>query len=358
MIIADAKNVRLYSSLPTSPLVSSSSSSYSSSSSSSSSTSSSLNSVLGPASLSKQCETYSKCNTECSPSDHNVENHCKVACPRNLIPLSGQNEDPSLLHQSSRSNIIRNRQPIPSLVNNNRPEQSYSINTISISIAIAKEIHNSFIESNTDKKSLLDSTQTVNKNYNNKVVNTTINQGSDRLDVRELLLLEKGPKGWFNGQVLRSVEGVVVYKGLLKDDTNQIKSKKSYNNSSNNNDNNNSNYHSNHSNNSNPYEDFRKKQQADYERNVRYYKKEGSNIRKCSIILRDTHRGEIVTIYMPVTVASAIMVGFRIVICNSTIHLSENLRTLYLKYSSENKTQIGKLFFLIFIMILIFHGEE
>ena len=34
---------------------------------------------------------------------------------------------------------------------------------------------------------------------------------------------------------------------------------------------------------------------------------------------------------------------------------AENLRTLYLKYSPENKTQIGKLFFLIFTMMLIFY---
>ena len=301
-----------------------------------------------------------------------------------LTSHSSKNED----LQCSGSDMINTRQSIFPTASNSRPEQSYSINSISTSVLIAKQIHNSYIESNSNKNLSSDDLQTAKKDNSKKVVKTTLSQSGGRLDVRDLLLFERGPKGWLNGQVLRSVEGVVVYKGLLKDDINQIKSRKPFSNSRNNNnynsnndnnndndnnnnfnnydnnnnnnisnnhdnnhDNNNKNNNNNNNNNNNsssdPYEDFRKKQRADYEQNVRYYKKEASNIRKCSVILRDTHRGEIITIYMPVTIASAIMVGFRIVICNSTIHLAENLRTLYLKHSPENNTQIGTFFTLL-----------
>ena len=85
-------------------------------------------------------------------------------------------------------------------------------------------------------------------------------------------------------------------------------------------------------------------QEQDYQRNVRYRDKSKINKpRQCNVALRDCLSGEIITVYLPVTISSAAIVGLRVVIYNATIHLAESLRNIYLKYSIEHNTQIGEI---------------
>lgn len=327
MVIAHAKNVRLFSSLPP-PL---------------------SKAIKLPVDLqSENSIKSSSTNSKELNADDKLSlclNSNRVNCSMNTpsISLHLPTPDP---HQSCASlPSSSNNQNNLSAHLNKRPQQSRSLNSLPACLVIAQQLRRNQIESNHKKNSKIntygDTNQIADNNNHNNNVNTTINLGNIYLTVRDLLLLERGLKGWYNGQVLPCVAGIVVYKGLLADEKHQISENRNkkikmesdhVNNSSNK-----SSY-------SNSYKDFCKKQEADYyQKNVLYFKtKEESNIRKCTLIIRDENRSEIVTIYLPVTVASAIMVGFRIVVYNSTIYLAENLRTLYLKYSLENNTQIGR----------------
>ena len=153
-------------------------------------------------------------------------------------------------------------------------------------------------------------TKNFTKNSTIKLIKTLIKNGI-MLSVRELLLLERGTMGWNNGSIIYGVKGVVIYKGLLNDEMEE--------------------------NNQNYYKDFCRKQALDY--NQKEFK---NNEKKCRVILRDDISCEIISIYLPLKISDAAIVGLKIEIFNAEIYLAKNGRNLYLKLTEEIGSVIGK----------------
>jgi hypothetical protein len=137
---------------------------------------------------------------------------------------------------------------------------------------------------------------------------------SSSLTVRELLLSTRGKGGWYNGKVLPSVTGVVVYKGLLSESNETVKGS-----------------------NQEGYKSFCQLQQKDYWQNNWFPRP--TAIRKCKVVLRDVLYGDIVTMYVPVSLAGCAVVGMHVALLNCTVHLTSSKGQLYLKESRD--TQIG-----------------
>ena len=137
---------------------------------------------------------------------------------------------------------------------------------------------------------------------------------SSSLTVRELLLSTRGKGGWYNGKVLPSVTGVVVYKGLLSESNETVKGS-----------------------NQEGYKSFCQLQQKDYWQNNWFPRPTAT--RKCKVVLRDVLYGDIVTMYVPVSLAGCAVVGMHVALLNCTVHLTSSKGQLYLKESRD--TQIG-----------------
>jgi hypothetical protein len=136
---------------------------------------------------------------------------------------------------------------------------------------------------------------------------------SSSLSVRELLLSARG-KGWNNGMVLPCVTGVVVYKGLLSEGTEKVKESIQQG-----------------------YKSFCQLQRDDYWQNNWFARP--TALRKCKVVLRDVLYADIVTIYVPVSLAGCAVVGMHVALLNCTVHLTSSKGQLYLKESKG--TQIG-----------------
>jgi hypothetical protein len=139
---------------------------------------------------------------------------------------------------------------------------------------------------------------------------------SSSLSVRELLLSTRG-KGWYNGMVLPCVAGVVVYKGLLSEGAEKVKESSQQG-----------------------YKSFCQLQQDDYWRNNWFTRPTAQ--RKCKVVLRDVLYADIVTMYVPVSLAGCAVVGMHVALLNCTVHLTSSKGQLYLKESRG--TQIGTAF--------------
>ena len=137
------------------------------------------------------------------------------------------------------------------------------------------------------------------------------------ITVRDLLKCGRDALGKFNGQNLPAISGIVVYKGLLAQENNPAPSSAS-------------------SGAQEGYQSFCRKQEEDYRRNVHGVK---AVQRKCKVVLRDENHGDIVTLYMSVPAAVCAIVGLKVIIFDSTIHVAASLRNLYLKDSKN--TSIG-----------------
>lgn len=122
------------------------------------------------------------------------------------------------------------------------------------------------------------------------------------LHVRQLLTApRRKPDGVFSGRRIASLVGVVVYKGLLADDKQQQQPK-----------------------------------------GPRGSKGSSNAPRRCTLVLRDLAHADIIKAYLPAALARAAVVGLRVVLRNAVIHVTENLRSVYLKNSDQLGTCIGK----------------
>lgn len=147
--------------------------------------------------------------------------------------------------------------------------------------------------------------------------NVSDNSDMKVITVRDLLKCGRDALGKFNGKNLPAMSGIVVYKGLLAQENNPAPSSAS-------------------SGAQEGYQAFCRKQEEDYRRNVHGVK---AVQRKCKVVLRDENYGDIVTLYMSVPAAVCAIVGLKVIIFNSTIHVAASLRNLYLKDSKN--TSIG-----------------
>ena len=141
--------------------------------------------------------------------------------------------------------------------------------------------------------------------------------------VREVLLSAGKQHGWRNGSIIPCVLGVVIYKGLLVDEVDPQPPSSAFPDP----------------NEPESYRTFCNRQAADYRQSHQPHNP--VRVKKCRVVLRDDEYDDIITLYIPVTMAAACAVGLCVAVWGSTIHLASSMRTLYLK--TADHTEIGAL---------------
>jgi hypothetical protein len=139
--------------------------------------------------------------------------------------------------------------------------------------------------------------------------------------------------GYYDGQVLPSLVGIVVYKSLLAEQpygqevvTNPLRNTGRDNDQD--------------LQGRNAYQMFCQGQSNDYQRNERYMVKPKVIHRECNLILRDETCPDIVSVYIPAHMAIAAVVGFKVILTNATVFITKT-KKVCLKYSRIHKTKIG-----------------
>lgn len=140
--------------------------------------------------------------------------------------------------------------------------------------------------------------------------------------VRGLLLSEGKQHGWRSGTIISCVLGVVIYKGLLVDDVDAEPVVSAI-----------------------PCPDQPESYKTFCDKQAEYYRQSHQShnpvrVKKCRVVLRDDKYDDIITLYMPVSLATTCVVGLCVAVWGSAVHLASSMRSLYLK--AVDRTEIGR----------------
>lgn len=140
--------------------------------------------------------------------------------------------------------------------------------------------------------------------------------------VRGLLLSEGRQHGWRSGTIIPCVLGMVIYKGLLVDDLDPDPVASAI-----------------------PCPDQPESYKTFCDKQAEYYRQSHQShnpvrVKKCRVVLRDEKYDDIITLYMPVSMATTCVVGLCVAVWGSAVHLASSMRSLYLK--AVDRTEIGR----------------